>query len=909
MSAAWRPRTPRQHAHATGLAQIFQAAGDMIVYEGGEPYRWASWLAPAAPAVQAEPGTAWRQPSELLRAASAVVDFTGRTALLEELRAWRDGAGPGTTGQDEVAVELIHGPGGQGKTRLAGRLAELWQAEGWVVLSAHHRRDRSVAKAFAVPDLERAGGVLVVVDYAERWDTADLLTLLGDALIRGRLPVRVLLLARPSGTWWQSLHGRIQRDLGVTATSRELKPLESEAGITRQSLFAAARDRFADLLQRPAARQVAPPAALERHEAYRLVLSVQMAALAAVLAEGSGQDPPADPVQVSQVLLARERDHWEALHDRRERPLATSPDAMSQLVYTATVTGRLGHADGMAALESAAIESREHPGQLMKDHAVCYPPSRVISTSPLALEAARGGEVTVLEPLYPDRLGEDFLALSTPGHAYDFPADPWAEAAPARLLTAPGDASEQVADSSGVPVWIRHGLITLIEASRRWPHLAQSQLYPLLAVRPDLALHAGGAALTTLATLPGIDPGLLERIEAVLPDHRHIDLDIGIAAVVVRLAEHRLTEADPADRAHIHDHVAIRLSYAGLQPLALEQSRQALQLRRHLAGANRDAYLPGLAMSLNNHAAWLAETGQQEAAIPVSEEAVRLRRELAGLDRAAYLPDLATSLNNHANRLAETGQQEAAIPVSEEAVRLRRELAGLNRAAYLPDLATSLNNHAVLLARTGQQEAAMPVSEEAVRLRRELAGLDRAAYLPDLATSLNNHANRLAETGQQEAAMPVSEEAILLRRELVKLNRAAYLPDLAMSLNNHAAWLAKSGQQEAAIPVSEEAVRLRRELAGLNRAAHLPAYIQSLTVLGYVLVEGARFREAVAPLADAFIAGEQLPEYAQGIIDVIVHLLRRTYAGDPNGVSEEFREVTGQDVPDGMMKQPPATEG
>ncbi|WP_219505221.1 tetratricopeptide repeat protein, partial [Nonomuraea ceibae] len=793
MSAAWRPRTPSQHAHATGLAQIFQAAGDMIVYEGGEPYRWTSWPAPEAPAVQAaEAAPVWRQPSELLRAARAVVSFTGRTALLEELRAWRDGAGPGTAGRDEVAVELIHGPGGQGKTRVAGRLAELWQGEGWVVLSAHHRRDRSAAKSFAVPDMERAAGVLVVVDYAERWDTADLLTLLGDTLIRGRLPVRVLLLARPSGTWWQSLHGRIQRDLGVTATSRELKPLESEAGITRQSLFAAARDRFADLLQRPAARQVAPPAALERHEAYRLVLSVQMAALAAVLTAGSGQDPPTDPVQVSQLLLARERDHWEALHDRRERPLATSPDAMGQLVYTATVTGRLGYADGGAAVRSAAIESREHPGQLLKDHAVCYPPSATGSATPPAPQASGGGEVTVLEPLYPDRLGEDFLALSSPGHSYDFPADPWAADAPARLLTTPGDASVPAAGSGGgVPVWARHGLTTLIEASRRWPHLARLQLYPLLTAHPGLALHAGGAALATLASLDGIDPGLLERIESVLPAHRHIDLDIGIAAVAVRLSEHRLaTVTDPAGRARIYGSLALRLSYAGLHVRALEENRTALELWRSLAEASRDAYLPGLAMSATNHATLLAEVGRREDAVPASEEAVRLCRELVELNRDVYLPGLAASVSNHAIRLGEVGRREDAVPVGEEAVRLCRELVELNRDAYLSDLAMSVSNHAIRLGEVGRREDAARVSKEAVDIYRELVELNRDAYLPGLAASMTNHATGLAGVGRGEDAARVSKEAVDIYRELVELNRDAYLPGLAASMTNHATGLA-----------------------------------------------------------------------------------------------------------------------
>lgn len=50
-------------------------------------------------------------------------------------------------------------------------------------------------------------------------------------------------------------------------------------------------------------------------------------------------------------------------------------------------------------------------------------------------------------------------------------------------------------------------------------------------------------------------------------------------------------------------------------------------------------------------------------------------RELVALNRDAYLPNLAASLNNHALRLAEVGQRQHAVPVSQEAVDTYRELA------------------------------------------------------------------------------------------------------------------------------------------------------------------------------------------------------------------------------------------
>ncbi|MEU8220142.1 hypothetical protein AB0C47_30730, partial [Micromonospora taraxaci] len=73
---------------------------------------------------------------------------------------------------------------------------------------------------------------------------------------------------------------------------------------------------------------------------------------------------------------------------------------------------------------------------------------------------------------------------------------------------------------------------------------------------------------------------------------------------------------------------------------------------RELVDGNRDAYLPDLAMSVNNHAVRLAEEGRRAEALAASQEAVDLRRELADGNRDAYLPNLATSVNNHAGRLA-----------------------------------------------------------------------------------------------------------------------------------------------------------------------------------------------------------------------------------------------------------------
>ena len=58
---------------------------------------------------------------------------------------------------------------------------------------------------------------------------------------------------------------------------------------------------------------------------------------------------------------------------------------------------------------------------------------------------------------------------------------------------------------------------------------------------------------------------------------------------------------------------------------------------------------------MNNLANGLAEAGRRAEALTATQEAVDLHRELAAHNRDAYLPDLAMSVNNLAIQLAEAG--------------------------------------------------------------------------------------------------------------------------------------------------------------------------------------------------------------------------------------------------------------
>ncbi|MGW2811568.1 tetratricopeptide repeat protein, partial [Streptomyces sp. NPDC001450] len=114
-------------------------------------------------------------------------------------------------------------------------------------------------------------------------------------------------------------------------------------------------------------------------------------------------------------------------------------------------------------------------------------------------------------------------------------------------------------------------------------------------------------------------------------------------------------QANPYLRRHLPDH-------------ALAAGGPGVTALRTLAEANRDAYLPDLAVMLNNLGVRLAGVGRRQEALAPAEEAVGIYRVLAEADRDAYLPDLAGVLNNLGVRLGEVGRRQEALAPAEEAV-------------------------------------------------------------------------------------------------------------------------------------------------------------------------------------------------------------------------------------------------
>ncbi|MFE7564352.1 hypothetical protein, partial [Kitasatospora sp. NPDC057500] len=287
-------------------------------------------------------------PAALLQARHQIVPFHGRDGLLGELTAWCRLGGFGAW--------LLHGPGGQGKTRLAHHLAHLLTADGWAVLWP-----RTTARAEQLRDLRHAvKPLLVVLDYAESRteQIAALVEAAADHLAGA--PLKLLLLARTDGDWWQqaTTATSLAEDHLTTARTHLLTPLD-DTPASREGQYRDAVQALAGTLAHvdglpardwPALARTLHPPRLD-HGAYGNALTLHMTALADLLDTAEPRPPertrPGERGAVGQEadlvedrLLTHERRHW------RQTVLATAPALSLRTLETALAAAHLvGAAD------------------------------------------------------------------------------------------------------------------------------------------------------------------------------------------------------------------------------------------------------------------------------------------------------------------------------------------------------------------------------------------------------------------------------------------------------------------------------------------------------------------------------------------------------------------------------------
>ncbi len=749
-------------------------------------------------------------PSMLLRAEYGVVPFEGRRREEDDFDAWCGAGAP-------LAVRLLTGPGGQGKTRLARRWCERRSSEGWLAGMVDEEAEPRLLRKV----LEVGAPVLLVFDYAEarvEQVRAAAQGLLGRE--RGGQPARLLLLTRAAGEWQRDLANDADDHLArvfEAAAEHRLAPL---AGTPegRRSEFTRAMAAFAHRLDRPPV--AVPPSDLDSSR-YERALDVHAAALSALLDLDVARPPgpESDPVR---RVLAHERRYWRRSLGRHGLP-ARPGEEVDALVAAATLYGAPGHDDAVRLIGRLG-PFRNMRASTLRDYlrwsAEIYPGS------------------AALNPLRPDRLGEDHVAWALERRP-ELAAEALPEVSDTQLLRAVTVLGRAAPRHSAAVDAVRDLLIRDTE-----------RLLPLgMSVAPQLDEPRALAQTLVETVRDHPEPATVEKVLGLLPDQTNALADLAVLATEFTLDRARQrADINPRTTAYLLLRHAHHLRQVNRRREALEAAQQAESLFTGLAGQDPAAFLPELGRCAHTVGVLQSDLGAFAEGLASMGRAVTLRRRLASDD--AYLPELALSLDVLSADFAEFGRWEESVAARGESVEAFRKLVRAHPGQYEPSLATALNNMSSLygqLRRTAESAAA---AAEAVELAQRLADEFPDKYLPLLASSLNHHAAALGVQGRAREALPLVRQAVDVRRKLVATGVDAARSDLASALNSQSIVEAGCGLRRESLASAEESVEIYRDLVAALPERYRPRLAMALTSL-------ANRRDALGLLDEAVAAARE----------------------------------------------------
>ena len=726
-------------------------------------------------------------PLQLIKARHAVVSFEKRSEY-RKLRKWattpagafaNSASGAGA----DIALAVVTGKGGSGKTRMAVELCDDLSSIGWYAGFLPMTTDVTDQELAALEEITTE--LMVVVDYAEEAQR-DRLVRVFRALHVRHAPTRIVLTARGADAWWDEFREEVEQDGTVLSNTLVISNLgkdrqKEDQGLLSRIYIRAVRGFFAKL------NNSIPQSINVPEDLGDTALDVVLRAWLAVYDEGT--DATKKVLTRSDLydrVLAVEFSQW------RKTPVLAevSTNYMCRAAATLSLLAPNQDEDEVDEVLSLLPEwSTEHLHR-----------SRFAELLVHTLLHGDSGDTVSVRP---DPVAE-YLILKVFGKKPDLldqvlPSDP---------LEVPGiedpDSDESVVQralllgqqSQNVCVALTRAASLDPTRARRLAGLALRARPYLWGCALDVALIQGGPFAYALEDViaSGADLPLAEIENAIPIGHGALR---GVAlAVTRRLAD--FAERNPEQQARWANSLSIRLSDVGDRVGALEAAKEAMGLYWALAKESPAAHTPDLAMSLNNLAGFLSAVGESGEALGAAREAVGLYRGLAEMSPAAHTPDLVGSLNNLANRLLEMGGRDEALEVFVE--NLAR-FSPATRAYLLLTRATWRNG--------GQEEDLKAAAQEA-------EAADAPAFLGPVRRMI---AHAIADSGLKLEGLPpwatVTIDPIMRGRlnAWLNCNDLSKRPDLV-----EATWSSPSDSERVALSAAAELyvdVPPLRELAAL----------------------------------------------------------------------------------------------
>ena len=724
--------------------------------------------------------------SRLLRAEEAIVPFDpARQPELDKLDKWM---------ADDLyphAIRLITGAGGLGKTRLALEACRQRIDEGWHAgLLDSDLTDKELSSGWqTLKDQNKP--MLIVIDYAETRQN-HVLTLIKAMIEKpSAMPVRVLLVARDAGEWWDTLVARdavCETLLCSYATSGPyvLSPLYQDKP-QRQIAYQQALTAFSKALNVTAPNFT--PDLGASHFDHPLYL--QMAALLALHGEQAHTAKG-----LTKALLNHERRYWQNLF--ADSALANPVQLAQQLLTLATLAGGYTTAkeafrNWLSTYENLVTEAEFN--QLFDNLAPLYPGKQ-------GMQAIR-----------PDLLGEALIADSL-SRITDS----------ALLNTLLGATSNQTVH--------KHSLTVLARLTNQRTELDDT----LIAGLRNNLIHCGTDFIEVAKGTPSQLPSLCARafdqlqsteksqVSGVLTElimEESIELTAFAHTVQKYLVEKSKAKLKnkPRSTTLLEKHYRALGNYAILlnrindAQNAINNALQVLEITKKLARRNPGRYEADYATSLGNYANYLLNLGRHSDAVNYAKQALDYRQRHAQKNPERFEPEYAASLSNYASCLSNLGQYDEAKNHTKQALEIRQRFAQKNPDRFEPDYATSLSNYASHLSNLGQYDEAANHAKQALEIRQRFAQKNPDRFEPDYATSLSNYGNRLRDLGQQDEAANHDKQALEIHQRLAQNNPDRFEPDYATSLSNYANDLSDLGQYDEAVNHAKQALDIHQRLA------------------------------------------------------------------------------------------------